>query len=545
MLFGPTPLADAVGAILAHSISTGGVRLRKGTRLTEEDCARLAAAGLADVVVARLEPGDLPEDDAARRLAEQLSADGLRVGRATTGRCNLYAEHAGLVTFNAEAVHRLNMVDEAITLSTLPPDARVQPGDVVATIKIIPYAVPLTLVNAALDAAKAIQLRLARFRPLRVALIQTRLAGQKDDLFAKTERVTAARLARMGLTVDRSEVVPHDTGLLAERLAVASEGLILIVGASAIADRRDVIPAAVMAAGGTIERLGMPVDPGNLLCLTRLGGRPVIGLPGCARSPKRNGLDMVLERIVAGVPVDSGTIARMGVGGLIDEIPERPAPRLNADAPENTPAAARGPVGAVILAAGQSRRMGPRNKLLIEVDGLPIVGHVARAVREAGLPPPVVVTGSSAEQVRKALQGEPARFAHNPNFAEGLSTSIRAGLEAIPESWTGAFICLGDMPEVASATLKALAEAFNPDAGASICTPVHDGKRGNPVLWGREHFARLKALSGDVGAKHLLAELQDQVSEVDTPSPGVLLDVDTPEAADALIGKGLLKAPES
>lgn len=533
MRFGPAPPRQAVGAVLAHSISVSGARLRKGTVLTAEDCARLEAAGLADIVVAQPDANDLPEDEAARLLAERMAGGHahLRIGRAATGRCNLYAARAGVVTFEAEAVHRLNLLDEAITLATLPPEARVQAGDVVATLKIIPYAVPRGTVGAALEAAGAVNLQLAPFRPMTVALIQTRLAGQADDLFAKTERVTAARLARLGLSVNRAEIIPHDTSLLADALAAADEDMVLIVGASAIADRRDVIPAAVTAAGGQVERLGMPVDPGNLLCLARLQGRPVIGLPGCARSPKHNGLDMVLERLVAGLPVDSRIIARMGVGGLIDEIPERPTPRLNTDVAGKE----RGPVGAIILAAGQSRRMGPVNKLLIEVDGRPILAHVARAVRDAGLPPPVVVTGCEADRVRDALKGEPVRFVHNPDFAEGLSTSIRAGIDAVPETWAGALVCLGDMPEVTAETLKVLTAAFEPGLKASICVPVHSGRRGNPVLWGRKHFARLKALSGDAGAKHLLAELQDQVRQVDIPSPGVLLDVDTPEAAQALL----------
>ncbi len=538
MRFGPVSPRQAVGAVLAHSISAGGVRLRKGTVLTLEDCAHLEAAGLSDVVVARLDAGDIPEDEAARRLAERLAVPGLRVGRATTGRCNLYAEAAGLVLFEAEAVHRLNLLDEAITLATLPPETPVRAGDVVATLKIIPYAVQKRSLDAALEAAEAINLRLAPFRTMSVALLQTRLTGQADELFAKTERVTIARLGRLGLTVNRAEILPHDTALLAERLAAATEDLILIVGASAIADRQDVIPAAVTAAGGHVERLGMPVDPGNLLCLARLGSRPVIGLPGCARSPKLNGLDRVLDRLAARLPIDSAAIARMGVGGLIDEIPERPAPRLNTDmtTPEHST------IGAVILAAGQSRRMGAINKLLIEVDGRPILAHVARAVREAGLPPPIVVTGCEAERVRAALSDEPVRFAHNPEFEGGLSTSLRAGIRAVPENWAGALVCLGDMPDVTPETLKALAAAFNPHSNISVCVPVHGGQRGNPVLWGREHFARLQTLSGDVGAKHLLAELQNQVAEVETPSPGVLMDVDTPEAAEALLAKRALKA---
>ena len=535
MRFGPVAPKDAEGAILAHSLSVGGRRLRKGLRLTADDIRFLEAAGLYQVVVAQPDAEDLLEDDAARLLAERLAAPGLRVGKAATGRCNLYADAPGLVTLDVEAVHRFNLVDEAITLATLPCHARAAAGQMVATIKIIPYAVPRTRVAAALEAAAEIGLGLAPFQRQRVALIQTRLPGQSDALFAKTERVTAARLAPLGLGLDRTLIVPHETAAVAGALQDAPEDILLVIGASAIADRQDVIPAAIVRAGGHVERLGMPVDPGNLLCLARLGDRPVLGLPGCARSPKRNGLDMVLERLAAGLSVDSRTIAHMGVGGLIDEIPERPTPRRSADATSDQP----GPIGAIVLAAGQSRRMGETNKLLIEVDGRPILAHVVRTLCAAGLPPPIVVTGCEAERVRAALADTPVRFVHNADFADGLSTSIRAGVSSILETWSGCLICLGDMPEVTPATLRALMEAFDPAAGRSICVPVHEGRRGNPVLWARQHFPRLMALSGDVGARHLLAELQDAVAEVETPSPGVLQDVDTPAQAEALLARKL------
>ena len=533
MRFGPVAPKDAEGAILAHSLSVGGRRLRKGLRLTADDIRFLEAAGLYQVVVAQPDAEDLLEDDAARLLAERLAAPGLRVGKAATGRCNLYADAPGLMTLDVEAVHRFNLVDEAITLATLPRHARAAAGQMVATIKIIPYAVPRTRVAAALEAAAEIGLGLAPFQRQRVALIQTRLPGQSDALFAKTERVTAARLAPLGLGLDRTLIVPHETAAVAGALQDAPEDILLVIGASAIADRQDVIPAAIVRAGGHVERLGMPVDPGNLLCLARLGDRPVLGLPGCARSPKRNGLDMVLERLAAGLSVDTRTIAHMGVGGLIDEIPERPTPRRSADATSDQP----GPIGAIVLAAGQSRRMGETNKLLIEVDGRPILAHVVRTLCAAGLPPPIVVTGCEAERVRAALADTPVRFVHNADFADGLSTSIRAGVSSIPETWSGCFICLGDMPEVTPATLRALMEAFDPAAGRSICVPVHEGRRGNPVLWARQHFPRLMALSGDVGARHLLAELKDEVAEVETPSPGVLQDVDTPAQAEALLAR--------
>jgi molybdenum cofactor cytidylyltransferase len=291
--------------------------------------------------------------------------------------------------------------------------------------------------------------------------------------------------------------------------------MVLIAGASATVDRGDVIPAAVVAAGGHVERLGMPVDPGNLLCLASLGGRPLIGLPGCAKSPKRNGFDIVLERLVAGLAVTSADIAAMGAGGLLPEA-ERPEPR--APAP-------KGPVGAIILAAGRSSRMGGEHKLLAEWRGKPLVAHVADAITAAGLPPPVVVVlGARADDVRAALGKRPALYVTATDYAEGLSRSLRAGLAAVPATWSAAIICLADMPRITPALLQSLATA-----PGDVALPVWGGKRGNPVRWSRQHFARLTTLEGDVGGKAILADA-GTLTEILAPDDGVFDDIDTPEA---------------
>src|SRR5690606_8991058 len=153
------------------------------------------------------------------------------------------------------------------------------------------------------------------------------------------------------------------------------------------ADEEDVIPAGIRRAGGRVERTGMPVDPGNLLVLGSIGDKPVIGTPGCARSPKENGFDWVLDRLCAGIPVNSGDIAKLGVGGLLMEIPSRPQPR------EGKPKAPL-TVGAVLLAAGRSSRMGGPNKLLARFDGVPLVRHSAdRLAGATNVSPIVTVVG--------------------------------------------------------------------------------------------------------------------------------------------------------
>lgn len=523
MIFGAVPVREAEGAILAHSQIIGGRRIAKGERLTAAHVAAAETDGLDSLMVARLEAGDVPEDEAAARLAQALAGEGLTPLAPVHGRANIAAASAGLLRCEPASVDAFNGIDEAMTLGVLAPHARVAAGDIVATVKIIPYAVQAGRLAKAEQAALSARLSLAPFAPATIDLIQTRLPGQPDKLFAKTEQVTRARVESLGSTLGRSLQCPHDAAALAELLTIPSSArIILVAGASATVDRRDVVPAAIAAAGGRIERLGMPVDPGNLLCLGFSGDKPVLGLPGCARSIKRNGFDWVLERLLAGLPVDSAAIARMGVGGLLPEL-DRPEPR--ATMPKRATK-----VGAIILAAGRSSRMGGSNKLLADLGGRPVVAHVRAAIADAGLPPPVVVLGNMAEPVRAALDG-PAIFTTAPDFAEGLSRSLRAGIAAVPADWDSAIICLGDMPRIGAALLRTMAAAFR--GGSEIVVPSWNGKRGNPVLWSRAHFPALATLSGDVGGKALLAELADHVTELPVDSDGILADIDTPEALAA------------
>lgn len=316
MRFGDLPAGDAAGALLAHGQTVGAARWAKGRVLSAEDVAVALAAGHTTLAVARLEAGDVIEAEAAARLAEALAGANIAVQPPAHGRVNLAATRAGVLLCDPVTVDALNAVDEGLTLGTLAPFARVAAGDVVATVKIIPYAVAGSALDAAL--ARVRRLEVAAFRGVTIDLIQTLLPGQSGKAQAKTLSVTGARIAALGAVAGRSETCPHDTGGLAARLGEPTGAAItLVAGASATVDRRDVVPAAILAAGGRVARLGMPVDPGNLLCLGFIGARAVIGLPGCARSPKRNGFDWVLERLVAGLTVKGDDIARMGAGGLL------------------------------------------------------------------------------------------------------------------------------------------------------------------------------------------------------------------------------------
>ena len=316
----------AEGAILAHSQALPGGRLRKGRVLESRDIAQLRTAGVASVIAAILDAGDLTEDDAATRIADALVPDpeagGLRLTVASTGRVNVYATGPGVLKLDETALHALNRLDPMVTVATLPPFARLAAGTMAATVKIISYAVPEAVVaeGAALCAGA---LTRAPVRLKNATLVVTDL-GQGPG---KGEDAIALRLERLGMTLTAVEVVPHDAPSIAAALADVQSDLALLLTASATSDSRDVGPSGLIRAGGQVARFGMPVDPGNLLFYGDLGGRPVIGLPGCARSPALNGADWVLERLCCGLVPTSADIAAMGVGGLLKESPARPHPR--------------------------------------------------------------------------------------------------------------------------------------------------------------------------------------------------------------------------
>jgi molybdenum cofactor cytidylyltransferase len=528
MKFGPVLPADSLGATAVHTIRQGALVLKKGTVIGPQEVAALKTAGVSEIVVARLEPGDVSEDAAAAEIAAAVAGEGVRVDHAFTGRANLFAGHPGVLVVDKEGIDRINQVDEAITFATLAAYKPVVAGEMIATVKIIPFAVAERALHAALEVAAQAKplVRVAAYGLRKVGVVSTLLPGLPQKVVEKTLKVTAERLVAAGASIMADRRVGHEQGALAGAIEdVLREGaeLVLVFGASAIADRRDVIPAAVSAIGGRIEHLGMPVDPGNLLLVGQAGGVPVLGAPGCARSPKENGFDWVLMRLLAGLPVTRSDITRMGVGGLLMEIVTRPQPREDEQVQGRR-------IAAIILAAGRSTRMGGPNKLLAEIAGRPLVRIAAEQALASRARPVIIVTGHQREKVEGALAGLKVDCVHNPDFAEGLSTSLKAGLAAVPTEVDGAVVCLGDMPHVNASLIDRLIAAFDPERGSLVVVPTIAGKRGNPVVWSRRFFSDLSSLEGDVGARHLIGRYAEAVVEVPVNDEAALVDIDTPEA---------------
>ena len=532
MKFGPVAADQAEGAILAHSLGLpDGTRLKKGRVISGADVARLIQGGIASVVVARPGDDDVSEDEAARRVATALAPDagalGLRVAAPFTGRANLYAETAGVLRVDSSVVRKLNDLDEALTLATLPDYARVAPRQMIATAKVIPYGAPKAAVEAA-EAALTDQqvLRVWPVQTRSARLVLTQTPGMKPTLLTKGGDAVRARLAALGIDAVEEVIVDHEVAALAAALGDATQDLTLILTGSATSDRNDVGPAALIAAGGQLTRFGMPVDPGNLLFLGDLNARPVIGLPGCARSPKLNGADWVLERLACGLEVTSLDIAAMGVGGLLKEIPSRPSPRGGgAEAPR------RPVIGAVILAAGGSTRMRGADKLLEEVADQPLIRRVATAVQAAGVDEVRCVLRTDDATRHAALGGLGVGITRNPRAADGMATSIAAGIAALSPECDAALIVMADMPEVEPGDIDRLIAGFDPGEDRAIVrATAPDGTPGHPVLFGRRFFEALMRLEGDRGAREVVAEHPEFVVDVVFDGARALTDLDTPEA---------------
>jgi len=543
MIFGEFATSDAEGLILAHAVKLPAGRLPKGYVLGAADVAALAEAGIASVIACRMEAGDLGEDEAAERCASVIDPANLRLTPASTGRVNFHATCNGLFVADRALVDRFNRVDPAITLACLADHSDVRDGDLVATVKIIPLAVS----GDSVERARAIltegaAFRLKSYRPHAVQLIATELPSLKSSVMDKTARVLEQRLGPSSSEL----VAEHRVAHRAEAVAAAIENalrnqdarpMIVVFGASAMCDAVDVIPESIRMAGGVVDQVGLPVDPGNLLVLGHVDGVPVIGAPGCARSPKENGFDWVLNRLLAGETPTSYELTGLGVGGLLMEIPSRPLPRELATEGERRPLK----VATVLLAAGRSSRMGEggRHKLLAEFEGEPLVRRSARIALEAGAGEVIVVTGHRADEIAGSLMGLDVTCIDNPDYASGMASSLKAGFAAANAGGAdGVLVMLADMPGVSVADLHALVSAFRSSSGRSIVRAVADGKRGNPVVLPRPTFEAVKSLEGDIGARPIIETAGLPIVDVEI-GVGARLDVDTPEAVIA--AGGILK----
>jgi molybdenum cofactor cytidylyltransferase len=481
----------------------------------------LVDGGLTSAQVFLLEQNDIDEDTAARIAAEKITGTGLKVKPAGKGRANIMTTCDGLF-IPGSGIDTINRADDAFSAASLASHAPVRAGQLVATIKLIPYGLP----SATLDniPPPATPVSVSPFQAFKALLIVTGETPTKKTITSLTSRIE-----RMGGTLQAWGTVKHDKKSVIDSLAKAkleSIDLILMLGASAISDKRDIFPSALIECGGQLIKLGMPADPGNLLMLGKLGKQTVIGLPGCARSPALNGFDWVLERFAAKEPIDAPTLTQMGTGGLLKEPVGRIAPRKGtADQAKSRKAN----VAAIVLAAGKSSRAKNIHKLLSTLAGKTVIATTIDSLISAEGLNVLVVTGHKSTEIIACLENKSVAFVHNAEFDQGMGTSIAAGVGALEGSIDYALICLGDMPFVQQTTIQKIMDTAAETSGAAIFVPTFHGKRGHPVLWHQRFFDDLKRLHGDTGGKQILQNNFEKIVEVPVDDAGILIDLDTPE----------------
>lgn len=522
MKFEERKIADAEGWSLAHSLITGQQKWPKATLLTPEICVKITEQGINKVQVFKLENDDITEDAAAHLAANTVAGSGVNVVIEGRGRANLIANHDGIF-IPGNAIDVINQLDDAFSAASLPAYHVVSKGQLIATIKLIPYGIERRKI-AALD-VKNHKASVVAFSALHTTLIST---GPK--ITDKSLDALKARIERLGGTVSALMNTSHDIETVADllkRCQNTETDIIMLLGASAISDKRDVIPAALTQVGGSITKLGLPTDPGNLLMLGTLGDKHVIGLPGCARSPALNGFDWVLERLFAGVGFDHHSLTMMGTGGLLKEMSGRRVPRIEKKPPTN-----KSNIGALILAAGTASRAQGTSKLLSMFGSQTVIEATLAGILQQSLSEVVIVTGHNAEKLQPCLNGKNITVAHNEHYQNGMGSSLSIGARTMSEKNDYIMICLADMPFVRTETYKALLMAAHKADPGAILVPTFNSKRGHPVVWHQRYFAELAHLSGDTGGKYIMQRSSAAIIEVPVDDPAILIDLDTPEMLD-------------
>lgn len=336
MRFGAVPISESVGAILAHSLvdANGHKVFSKGRVIHPDDLTAMRECGLTEVVVARLDAGDLDENTAARRVGEAIAGEHLKITAPGVGRANVIAAEHGVLRVNVPALERINNLDPGIAIATLHQHTRVSPGELVTLVKIIPFGMSEARVidaeRIAREAAPVIGVRPLVKRS--VGLIVSGGESSREKLIKSFETPIRNRVEKIYSFLDNVTYTAHNVPALAAAIRSqidAGREVVLLASISAIIDAQDVAPTALAMAGGTVTHFGVPVDPGNLLMLGYVGDVPVVGMPGCVKSPKTNVIDLLLPRLFAGERLTRADLVALGHGGLMEDVDDadRPMPR--------------------------------------------------------------------------------------------------------------------------------------------------------------------------------------------------------------------------
>ena len=522
---------ESKGSILAQSYNLSERKLSKGTRVSKAIVELLNKENIKTILCAVPHENDMDEDAAAEAISNAIDRNRLYAEEASTGRVNFRTPALGVVRYNRELIKKINLVDESIAFSIVEHNQLLAKNDLIATLKIIPFFVSKIYVERVVTLLSKHEIfKIHRLEEKKVGFIQTYYDWQKRSIFKATSNVTRSRLDALGCLLKKEALIPHDHESLCSEIKSSIDSgaqVLLISGASAITDRSDYIPKAILSVGGEIIQYGLAVDPGNLLLIGKIGGTTVIGMPGCARSPKLNGFDWVLQLLMANIPITKEELADMGAGGLLMEIASRPLPRALSKSVNKREKKIMG----VILAAGNSTRMGKDNKLLRNVGDASLVRNTAVEMLNSDVDSCSIVLGYQSDKVAEVIKDLNISLILNPLWQEGQASSLKAALNTLDDTYSDLLIMLGDLPGVKSRHINTIIEEHlsTNNRRSKITIPSFNGKKGNPVIWGRSFFPDLSNLEGDVGGRALFNHHPAAINLLDMDDPAVVTDTDTPE----------------
>ena len=524
----------SIGSVLAQTYNSPGKTVSKGTLITKEIIAFFKTGNVKTILCAVPEEGDIHEDEAAEAISSAIDKNHIYAEKASTGRVNFKSQSLCLVRYERDLIKEVNLVDESIAFSIVEHNQLLAKNDLIATLKIIPFFTQKKYVDQVISKlAKNELFKTHCLNKKEVSLIQTSFDWQKKSIFKATSNVTRNRLEALDCSLNQEKLIRHDYEVLRSEIKSSIESgidILLLSGASAIIDRSDYIPKAILSEGGEIIQYGLAVDPGNLLLLGKIGKTTIIGMPGCARSPKLNGFDWVLQLLMADIPVVKEELAEMGAGGLLMEIASRPLPRALAKSVNKREKKIMG----VILAAGNSTRMGKDNKLLKNIDGVPLIRNIALEITKSDLDSCSIVLGYQSDKVADVIKDLNINLILNPLWKEGQASSLKAALNSLTSSYSDLLIMLGDLPGIKSGHINRIIEEHlsSENRSSKITIPSFKGVTGNPVIWGRSFFHDLSKLEGDVGGRVLFGQHPAAINLIEMDDPSVVTDTDTPEDFD-------------
>ena len=522
---------ESKGSILAQSYNLSERKLSKGTRVSKAIVELLNKENIKSILCAVPDENDMDEDAAAEAISNAIDRNRIYAEEASTGRVNFRTPALGVVRYNRELIKKINLVDESIAFSIVEHNQLLAKNDLIATLKIIPFFASKIYVERVVALLSKYEIfKIHRLEEKKVDFIQTYYNWQKRSIFKATSNVTRSRLDALGCLLEKETLIPHDHESLCSEIKSSLDSgaqVLLISGASAITDRSDYIPKAILSVGGEIIQYGLAVDPGNLLLIGQIGSTTVIGMPGCARSPKLNGFDWVLQLLMANIPITKEELADMGAGGLLMEIASRPLPRALSKSVYKRGKKIMG----VILAAGNSTRMGKDNKLLRNVGDASLVRNTAVEMLNSDVDSCSIVLGYQSDKVAEVIKDLNISLILNPLWQEGQASSLKAALNTLDDTYSDLLIMLGDLPGVKSRHINTIIEEhlLTNNRRSKITIPSFNGKKGNPVIWGRSFFPDLSNLEGDVGGRALFNHHPAAINLLDMDDPAVVTDTDTPE----------------